>query len=156
MLQGLVELNIQPSSTVSMDELESFWDSEAPRIGDAHPSLAGVSRWREAEEAAKAKLPVLATGSEQEHVVRLARGHANVLNTTISPRPQANCCTRSCPICLLLWLPVFFFYRQCGSHFHPCFRSLAWRYVPCRLQLRVCTLLIASMLVSSCEMTPLR
>lgn len=83
-----------------MDELESFWDSEAPRIGDAHPSLAGVSRWREAEAAAKAKLPEQETGPEQEHVVRLACGHAIVLNT-ISCTPasrqtvvavQSSCC----------------------------------------------------------------
>lgn len=104
MLQALVELNIQPSSsTVSMDELELFWDSEAPRIGDAHPSLAGVSRWREAEEAVKAKSPKQATRSEQEDVVRLARGHANVVNTTsCTPAPSNGC---SCPI-FLLWLLV--------------------------------------------------
>lgn len=82
MLQALVELNVQPGSTVSMGELESFWDSEAPRIGDAHPCLSGLMPWREAERAAKAKSREQATGAEQEHVVRLAHARANVLNTS--------------------------------------------------------------------------
>lgn len=48
-LQAMVELNIRSSSTaLSMDTFVSYWDSEAPRIGDAHPSQAGLSQWMEA------------------------------------------------------------------------------------------------------------
>lgn len=45
----MMELNITPrDSPVSLDNLEDFWESEAARVGDAHPSLAGISSWRKA------------------------------------------------------------------------------------------------------------
>lgn len=49
-MQAMVELNI-PShqKVISIDELERYWDSEAPRIGEAHPSQAGVARWLETQ-----------------------------------------------------------------------------------------------------------
>lgn len=67
MLQGMTELNIQAhggsgsGSVVSLEDLERFWDSEAPRIGDAHPSAAGVLQWlrRERESAAAARKQVM-------------------------------------------------------------------------------------------------
>lgn len=38
-----------------METLVSYWDSEAPRIGDVHPSRAGLSQWRETANTARAK-----------------------------------------------------------------------------------------------------
>lgn len=34
-----------------MADLERYWDSEFPRIGDAHPSQGGISRWLEGKGA---------------------------------------------------------------------------------------------------------
>lgn len=48
-LQAMLEFNMRPQDqVVSMDELEQFWDSEVPRIGDAHPSEAGMTCWQAA------------------------------------------------------------------------------------------------------------
>lgn len=53
-LQAMVELNVTPrDSPVSVDDLEEFWESEAARVGDAHPSLAGISWWRKASATAR-------------------------------------------------------------------------------------------------------
>lgn len=58
MLQAMAELNIRSGiDALSMDELEAFWDSEAPRIGDAHPSLAGAAKWRENASTPSVKPP---------------------------------------------------------------------------------------------------
>lgn len=47
-LQAMLELHLpKHGRRVSDDELERFWDGEAPRIGDAHPSQAGLSQWSE-------------------------------------------------------------------------------------------------------------
>lgn len=78
-LQALVELNIRSSSTaLSMDTFVSYWDSEAPRIGDAHPSQAGLSRWMEAASTTSA----MRSGSvvhPGEESVRLVWVFANLM-----------------------------------------------------------------------------
>ncbi|CAM9382705.1 unnamed protein product, partial [Ectocarpus fasciculatus] len=53
-LQAMVELNTA-SATVSLDTFVSFWDSEAPRIGDVHPTQAGMTRWLETAGTASSK-----------------------------------------------------------------------------------------------------
>lgn len=70
----MAELNIRSgSNALSMDELEAFWDSEAPRIGDAHPSLAGVAKWRENASAPSVKSPSQQPlGPGAGHAVRIA------------------------------------------------------------------------------------
>lgn len=71
-LQAMVELNIRPcTSAVSMDTLVSYWDSESPRIGDVHPSRAGISQWRETANTASAKPPGSTPPPGQEQSVRL-------------------------------------------------------------------------------------
>lgn len=71
-LQAMVELNIRSSgSTVSMEELEDFWDSEAPRIGDAHPSLAGISPWRDTSTPARVEPTRTVVESGRPKSVRL-------------------------------------------------------------------------------------
>ncbi|CAM9346697.1 unnamed protein product [Ectocarpus sp. 4 AP-2014] len=53
-LQAMVELNTA-SATLSLDTFVSFWDSEAPRIGDVHPTQAGMTRWLETAGTASSK-----------------------------------------------------------------------------------------------------
>ncbi|CAM9923452.1 unnamed protein product, partial [Ectocarpus sp. 13 AM-2016] len=53
-LQAMVELNTA-SATLSLDTFVSFWDSEAPRIGDMHPTQAGMTRWLETAGTASSK-----------------------------------------------------------------------------------------------------
>ncbi|CAM9193049.1 unnamed protein product, partial [Hapterophycus canaliculatus] len=65
-LQAMVELNVQ-SSTVSMNTLISYWDSEAPRIGDAHE--AGISQWTATRNACGTKSPASAVRPHEEQTV---------------------------------------------------------------------------------------
>lgn len=53
----MAELNIRSNgSIVSMENMERYWESEAPRIGDAHPSQAGLELWLESQTAPRVKL----------------------------------------------------------------------------------------------------
>jgi len=71
-LQAMVEMNIQPnSSTVSMDTFVSYWDSEAPRIGDAHPSQAGLSQWEKTSSTGSGKTSGSALQTGQDQTVSL-------------------------------------------------------------------------------------
>lgn len=68
----MVELNILSScNALSMDTFVSYWDSEAPRIGDAHPSQAGLSQWMEAANTTSAirSGPVFQPGEERVRLV---------------------------------------------------------------------------------------
>ena len=81
-LQAMVELNIRSSSTaVSMDKFVSYWDSEAPRIGDAHPSRAGLSQWMEAASRTTAVQPGSVSRAGEESV-RLVWRVANLTSGT--------------------------------------------------------------------------
>eukprot|EP00752_Nemacystus_decipiens_P004418 g4034.t1 len=113
-LQAMVELNIQSSSpAVSMDTFISYWDSEAPRIGDAHPSQVGARKLHLARPAAsrgrrkratdffKEELPT--TSSEQPkansgtEVLEKAYHAAMALATAVrrtEPSPQAETCSK--------------------------------------------------------------
>lgn len=70
----MLELNIRSrSSSVSIDDLEQYWDSEAPRIGDAHPSHAGIARWLETQAAPSSSVTSLgeAVDPELANLVRM-------------------------------------------------------------------------------------
>ncbi|CAM9862345.1 unnamed protein product, partial [Scytosiphon promiscuus] len=67
-LQAMVELNVQ-SSTISMDTLVSYWDSEDPRIGDLYE--AGISQWTAARNARSTESsPAVQPHEEQTAVSR--------------------------------------------------------------------------------------
>eukprot|EP00903_Cladosiphon_okamuranus_P019261 g17707.t2 len=110
-LQAMVELNIRSSSNVvPMDTFVSYWDSETPRIGDAHPSQAGLSRWMQTANTTSAMRPGSMFQPGEESVgarkVQLARPAASTgrrkrasdffkeeLPTTSGKQPKANSCT---------------------------------------------------------------
>lgn len=65
----MMELNMMGhGEKVPMNLVERFWDSEAPRIGDAHPSEAGLSQWLEASSPGASSYGV--SQASQEVVVR--------------------------------------------------------------------------------------
>ncbi|CAN0541528.1 unnamed protein product, partial [Ectocarpus sp. 8 AP-2014] len=73
-LQAMVELNTA-SATLSLDTFVSFWDSEAPRIGDVHPTQAGMTRWLETAGTASSKPSGSAIQTGQQKTVRLLWGY---------------------------------------------------------------------------------